>query len=61
MKNKTAGIKTQEERYEKRGKSESLEEKTGNIGTYNPHPILDLFHLGRGVRKERRIHRGIGE
>jgi hypothetical protein len=55
MENETASIETYEEWDQKRGKSKSLEEKTGDIGAHNPHPISNLLHLGRGVRKERGI------
>ena len=43
MKLKAKTIRTK--RNQKRGKTESLEEKTGEIGSYNPHPIMNLLDL----------------
>jgi hypothetical protein len=33
-----------------------LKEKAGEIGSYNPHPIMNPLDLCGGVRKERGIH-----
>jgi hypothetical protein len=33
-----------------------LEQEAGEIGPYNPHPIMNALDLCRGVGKERGIH-----
>src|SRR5512136_2113233 len=56
----TEGKKAQDEGDQKRGESESLEEETGNIGSHDSHPIVNVFDLRRGVREERGIDRVVG-
>jgi hypothetical protein len=38
-----------------------LKEEAGEIRPYNPHPIMNLFHLWGGVGKERGVHGVVGD